>query len=96
MDRKKRDTGNEREGAVGCGVVQVSASELRNAWHEWLQRVAEEGQTLVVTRYGRPIAKVSPAGVEAASPQVFGALAGSVKWAEDIISPAPESWDAGS
>lgn len=94
MDEKKRSTDEVREAAVGYGETEVSASELKNAWHQWLERVSKGGQTLVVTRYGKPIARLSPAGSEARDRRLFGALAGSITRAEDLMSPTDERWDA--
>jgi antitoxin (DNA-binding transcriptional repressor) of toxin-antitoxin stability system len=94
MARNKHDPREVREAAIGYGETEVSASALKNAWHQWLQRVAEGGQTLIVTRYGKPIARLSPAGAEARDRRLFGALAGSVTRAEDLVSPAGEPWDA--
>lgn len=94
MARKKRDAGRVREAAVGYGETEVTASELKNAWHQWLQRVAEGGQTLVVTRYGKPIARLSPAEDRQRSPRLFGALSGSITRAEDWVTSTGETWDA--
>jgi len=92
MPRKK--PGTVREAAIGYGETEVSASELKNAWHQWLQRVAEGGQSIIVTRYGKPIARLSPAGAEEQERRLFGALAGSVTRSEDLVSPTDERWDA--
>ncbi len=94
MARKKRGARTVREAAIGYGETEVSASELKNAWHQWLERVAEGGQSIIVTRYGKPIARLSPAGAEARERRLFGALAGSVTRAEDLVSPTHEPWDA--
>ena len=92
MGRKRRTSPAVREAATGYGVTEVSASDLKNAWHQWLQRVAEGGQTLVVTRYGKPIATLSPVEAEGEPRRIFGALAGSVIHEGDIVSPTDEVW----
>ena len=93
MAREKNDAPALREAAVGHGETEVSASELKD-WHQWLQRVAEGGQSLIVIRYGNPIARLSPVGSEVSEKRLFGAMAGSVTCSEDLMSPTGESWDA--
>jgi prevent-host-death family protein len=53
-----------------------------------LDRVAETGETVVVTKRGRPVAEVVPIKGRAA-----GALRGSVKTHGDIICPVLGDWD---
>ena len=73
--------------------AEVASSEVKASWHEYLDRVAREHETIVVTRYGRPIAKLVP-HEEAAEAGLFGALAGSVQVHGDIVQPLGEAWDA--
>jgi antitoxin (DNA-binding transcriptional repressor) of toxin-antitoxin stability system len=94
MARKRDKSRVVREAAAGYGVTEVPASELKNDWHRWLQRVSEGGQTLIVTRYGKPIATLSPVRSAVEPRRIFGALAGSVTEEADLISPTGESWDA--
>jgi prevent-host-death family protein len=54
-----------------------------------LDMVARTGQTLVITKRGRPVARVVPLG-EAEAPS----LAGSVRYHDDIVAPLDERWDA--
>lgn len=74
--------------------LEVSASELKNSWHQFLEQVAQGRQELVVTRYGRPIAKLSPYGGPGGDSGIFGSLAGSVTVHGDITAPIGEAWDA--
>lgn len=94
MARKRTERDTVREAAAGYGRTEVSASDLKNDWHRWLQRVAEGGQTLIVTRYGRPIAALSPVKDDGGPRRIFGALAGSVAKQGDLVSPTGEVWDA--
>jgi antitoxin (DNA-binding transcriptional repressor) of toxin-antitoxin stability system len=51
--------------------------------------VAITGQELIVTKRGKPVAKIVPVTeIETPSPL------GSVLWEGDIISPIDENWDA--
>jgi prevent-host-death family protein len=94
MSRKPSRREEVREAAVGYGVTEVSSSDLKNDWHRWLQRVAEGGQTVVVTRYGKPIATLRPVEDDAEPRRIFGALAGFVAAQDDLVSPTGEGWDA--
>jgi prevent-host-death family protein len=77
-------------------VCEVSASELKNAWHEYLDRVSRGRQEVVVTRYGKPVAKLVPIEAdEGGQPRsLFGMLRGSAVVHGDILSPIDEIWDA--
>ncbi len=68
--------------SVGIGEFESNCGLL-------LAEVAATGETLVVTREGKPLAKVVP--FEKPSP-----LLGSVLWEKDIVSPLDETWDAES
>lgn len=73
--------------------VEVSASDLKNAWHEFLQQVSQGRQEVVVTRYGQPIARLSPFEPSDEGGGLFGCLAGSVTIHGDIIAPMDEAWE---
>lgn len=73
---------------------EVSSSDLKNSWHEYLDQVAQGRQEVVVTRYGRPIARLSPYDASDASAGLFGCLAGTVTVQGDIVGPIDELWDA--
>jgi prevent-host-death family protein len=74
--------------------LEVSASDLKNSWHEFLERVSQARQEVVITRYGRPIARLSPYDGPGEGGGIFGSLAGSVTVHGDIIVPVGEVWDA--
>lgn len=74
--------------------LEVSASDLKNSWHEFLERVARGRQEVVITRYGHPIAKLSPYEGSDGDGGIFGSLAGSVTVHGDIIAPVGEAWNA--
>ncbi len=54
-----------------------------------LDRVAERGEVLVVTKRGKPVAKVVPIGKRTSR-----SLRGSVRYHGDIVAPLGEKWDA--
>jgi prevent-host-death family protein len=74
--------------------LEVSASDLKNAWHAFLDRVSQGRQEVVITRYGRPVARLTPYESPEEPGGIFGCLAGSVTVHADIISPIDEDWEA--
>lgn len=88
--------GKVREAAAAYGRIEVPASDLKNDWHHWLDEVARGRRTLVVTRYGTPVAILSPIDDEAPATSVFGALRGWVEAEGDLVEPAGDGWDAES
>jgi prevent-host-death family protein len=77
----------------GKTVVEVSASDLKNSWHEYLDRVDQARQHVIVTRYGRPVAKLVPYDAPD-NGGIFGCLADTVTIHGDIVAPTGEHWAA--
>lgn len=80
--------------APNAQPVEYPASEVKNAWHEVLDRVSQAREEIVITRYGRPIARLAPVEAGAVGPGIFGCLAGSVRVQGDLIAPIGEPWGA--
>jgi prevent-host-death family protein len=68
-------------------VIIVPAGEFKTKCLSLLDEVAETGETLVVTKRGKPVARVLP--FEESRP-----LGGSILREKDLVSPIGESWDA--
>jgi prevent-host-death family protein len=66
----------------------VTASAFKARCLALLDRVAETGEPLVVTKRGRPVARVVPARAPGS-----GSLRGSVTVRGDIVRPVLGSWD---
>lgn len=77
-----------------AAVREVSASELKNAWHMYLDRVGQAHEEVVITRYGKPVAKLVPYEAVEGAQGIFGSLAGTVTVHDDIIAPTGEVWEA--
>ena len=71
------------ETTIGAGDFKAKCLQL-------LDTVAEQRETLVITKRGRPVAKLVPLPPEK---EIFGALAGSVMSESDIVSPLDVEWD---
>ena len=66
---------------------EIPAGEFKARCLDILDEVADTGQEFVVTKRGRPVAKLGP--VE--EPR---SLRGSVVWEGDILSPIDDDWEA--
>jgi prevent-host-death family protein len=74
-------------------IVQeiVPAGKFKAQCLALLDDVALTGKELVITKRGKPVAKVVPIHDEKPP-----SLLGSVLWEKDIVSPIDEQWDAES
>ena len=84
-------TTRDNTGKKAGGRV-VPASEFKAKCLELMDEVRERGIDIVVTKRGRPVAKLAP--VDGTLPDPFGFLAGSVIAAADIVAPDEEAWQA--
>ena len=67
----------------------VSAANFKAHCLRLLDQVATRKEVLIVTKRGRPVAKVVP--VDDVAPR---SLRGSVRYNGDIVGPLPDFWDA--
>ena len=72
-------------------VKTVPAGEFKARCLALLDRVASTGEPLVVTKRGRPVAKLVPVEREGRSN-----LAGSVIFHDDVVAPILGSWSVES
>jgi len=70
----------------------IKASEFKAKCLKIMDEVAETGETVVITKYGVPVAQLVTAVRKPET--VVGALKGSVIILGDIISPLEMPWDA--
>jgi prevent-host-death family protein len=87
---------NDPTGAPGRRTrktISVPASEVKNAWHEYVERVSQGREEVVVTRYGRPIMKLTPIDADEEA-GILGFLADTVTAHGDIVAPTGEVWAA--
>jgi prevent-host-death family protein len=59
-----------------------------------MDEVQSKRETVLITKRGKPVAKLVPADKDAGKDDIFGFMAGKGKITGDIISPAisPEEW----
>jgi prevent-host-death family protein len=75
-------------------VVSYGSAEFKAHCLRILDEVAESGQSVLLTKRGRPVARLVPVVASAPLP-VFGLLKGSVQWTDNLYSTG-EPWNAGS
>jgi prevent-host-death family protein len=71
----------------------VSASQAKTHLLEILDRVDRTRTGLVITKRGRPVARLMPMELEKPA-SIFGCMKGTFKIAGDIVGPEPDAWEA--
>ncbi len=71
----------------------IPASQFRNQCLHLMDEINETGDTLIVTKHGRPVAIVRPANRDKGS--LWGFMQGTTRVLGDIDGPAipPEDWE---
>ena len=70
----------------------ISKSQLKAKMLEYLRKVEETGDELVVTDNGRPVVMVVPIRKRTPAAEVFGDVRGRVVYHEDILAPTIDEW----
>jgi prevent-host-death family protein len=78
----------------GRNVRSMGAGEFKTHCLRLMDEVAERHDEILITKYGKPVARLVPAEDEV--PDSFGALAGTVRYRDDIVPPDHEAWDEGA
>lgn len=57
-----------------------------------MDEVQKKRETIVITKHGKPVVKIVPAGQD--KDEIYGFLKGKVKIVGDVVSPilTPEEW----
>ena len=73
----------------------VTATRFKAECLKLIDEVNSDGRPIVVTRHGKPVARLSPVAKEQRT-SIIGSMRGSIIGYSDIISPAsdPDDWDA--
>jgi prevent-host-death family protein len=72
-------------------MASIGAGEFKVKCLQMLDEVAETREPLVITKFGKPVAKLVPMPPAV---KLRGALKGSVLYEGDIVSPLENEWDA--
>ncbi len=69
----------------------IPAGEFKAKCLSLMDEVERTGESLVITKRGRPVARLIPASPTSQS--VFGSMRGTATIKGDIISPLAEPWE---
>jgi len=74
-------------------VREIGAGEFKARCLAIMDQVRETGESLLITKHGKPVAKLVPA--DSRADEIFGYMAGKVKIVGDIVAPVtpPEDWE---
>jgi prevent-host-death family protein len=92
--RSGRNSSSKRATPASRARVEkhVAAAEFKARCLELMDKVQRSHQGLVITKHGRPVARLVPYDSEPID--IVGFLAGSLTSYDDVISPLDESWEA--
>jgi prevent-host-death family protein len=75
--------------------LRIPAGEFKAKCPKLMDQVRESGQEIVITKRGKPVAKLVP--LEPLEPKerppLFGCMKGSIEILGDIIGPFHEEWE---
>jgi prevent-host-death family protein len=70
----------------------VGAAEFKARCLELMDEVPATGNAIIITKRGRPVARLVPAGPRPRS--LVGALKGHIRITGDILAPVDVRWEA--
>lgn len=73
--------------------MNMPAGEFKAKCLKLMDKVQELHEEIIITKFGRPVAKLVPVEEEKERP-LFGCLKGSVEIKGDIVAPTGEKWNA--
>lgn len=76
-------------------MEEIAISKFKATCLEVLERVRRTRKPIRVTRFGEPVADVTPPSIPAAKRRRVGSMVGTARIKGDIVSPVsdPEDWD---
>ncbi len=72
--------------------MEISATEFKAHCLELLDRVRDHKETIVITKRGKPVARLSPFG-DGPPESILGSLSGLGKTVGEIVEPIEGLWD---
>ena len=74
-------------------MKQVAISEFKAKCLSLLDQVQKTKRPICITRFGKPIAEVSPPSTQSDTAEWFGSMKDEIKILGDIVSPANDKDD---
>jgi len=71
---------------------EIPAGEFKAKCLHLLDEVQQSRKELVITKRGKPVARLAP--IEQEIPQIFGRMKGRGRILGDIVGPTGEKWEA--
>jgi prevent-host-death family protein len=71
---------------------EISAADFKAKCLKLMDNVEQQRTEIVITKRGRPVAKLVPYNEE--PPRLFGYMAGTITILGDIMAPLDEVWNA--
>jgi prevent-host-death family protein len=80
---------------LGAKMETLAISKFKATCLAVLERVRRTGQTVLVTRFGEPVAQITPPPVAARGGRWLGSFRDSGEIVGDVVAPASdeEDWD---
>ena len=72
--------------------MTIAAGEFKTHCLRLMDEVKQQHRSFVITKRGKPIAKLVP--VDEETPPIFGFLKGRARIDGDIVAPTGETWNA--
>lgn len=76
--------------------MEVSADKFKAKCLELIDQVARTGEPLIITRRGKPVARLMPMEAPVPRASLFGYMAGTATILSDIVKVPHDSWAAES
>ena len=75
-------------------MEEIAISKFKATCLQVLERVRRTRKPVLVTRFGEPVAEVSPPSISRPKGRQLGSMVGTIRITGDIISPAsdPKDW----
>ena len=83
---------NTNEQQASGGPTVVKASEFKATCLQLMDRVADTGEEIVITKNGRPVSRLVPYRIRPRT--LFGIDRGRIELVGDIIEPVDVEWEA--
>ena len=72
--------------------MKISAGEFKAKCLKLMDQVKQYHQVIVITKFGKPVAKLVPVDEPDFKKPLFGFLKGTVQIKGDLIAPTGEKW----
>ena len=73
-------------------MKSVSKSKLKSKLLEFLRFVESEGEEIIITDRGKPVAKITKYASSPSTEELFGEMRGKVQYFEDLTAPTMDEW----